>query len=205
VAPRRRDPACAARAALLEKGHGVAISDQFRGKALNAVDAKGRVSVPADYRGAIQMRHRRLILQDGFDPYADEPDERRRTGKIVILVKDPVQPCLMAFDNAYSRAYRDTIDSRHADKTGVEREAAVRKDLTFFGSSEDMPWDVNGRIVLPPRIRAKAGISDFVYFFGLSDTFGLWNPATFVEVHKEEFPDLADECREFCEEKGIAL
>jgi MraZ protein len=204
VALRRRDPACVARRCL-EKGHGVAISDQFRGKALNAVDAKGRVSVPADYRGAIQMRHRRLILQDGFDPYADEPDERRRTGKIVILVKDPVQPCLMAFDNAYSRAHRDLIDSRHADKTGVEREAAVRKDLTFFGSSEDMPWDVNGRIVLPPRIRAKAGITDFVYFFGMSDTFGLWNPATFVAVHQEEFPDLADECREFCDEKGVAL
>jgi MraZ protein len=183
----------------------LAVHDQFRGKALNAVDAKGRVSVPADYRGAIQTRHRRLVMQDGFDPNADDADERRRTGKVVILIKDPTQPCLMAFDNAYARDYRRIIDERHADKAGLSREAAIRKDLTFFGSAEDMPWDVNGRIVLPPRIRAKAGITDFVYFFGLSDTFGLWNPATFVECHQEEFPDLADECREFCEEKGVAL
>jgi MraZ protein len=183
----------------------VAISDLFRGRALNAVDAKGRVSLPAEYRSTIQTRHRRAVLEDGFDPSADDADERRRTGKVAIIVKDPDQPCLVGYENSYAREKRREIDLRHADKAGIERERAIRKDLGYFGASEDMLWDANGRVVLSPRQRAKVGIDGFVYFFARGETFEMWNPVTFYQVHLEEDPGAAEECRDFCEERGIAL
>jgi MraZ protein len=183
----------------------LAILDLFRGSALNAIDGKGRVSIPADFRAAIQSRYRRAVAREGFDPASVEVEGKSRAGKAVSLVKHPEQPCLIAYDDAYAAQYRDEIERRHADKTGVERERAVHRDQRFFGSSEELAWDVNGRVVMSPRLRKRAGIDGVVYYFARGETFELWNPATFCEVHEAEDPDLADECRELCEEKGLTL
>ena len=183
----------------------MAISDLFRGRALNAVDAKGRVSIPAEFRAAIQNRYRRNVAAGGIDPASVDVEGKARAGKVVALVRDPEQPCFIGYDDAYADQYRDEINLRHADKTGIERERAIRKDRGFFGSSEDMAWDVNGRIVMAQRMRAKVGIDAFVYFFARGETFELWDPATFYHAHKDEDPHAAEECRDLCEDRGISL
>ena len=183
----------------------MAISELFRGRALNAVDAKGRVSLPADFRGVIQSRYRRSVHESGYDPAAGGADEKSRAGKAVSLVKDPERPCLVGYDEVFATDYLAKIKERHADKAGVERERAIRRDQGYFGTSEDVAWDVNGRIVLSPRLRARVGIDGLVYFFARGETFELWNPATFYAAHKDDEPDSAEECRLDCEERGIAL
>lgn len=183
----------------------MAFLDFFKGSALNAIDAKGRVSVPAEYRAVVHDRYRRAVLREGYDPASGDTDGRSRAGKAVSLVRHPDQPCLIAYDDAFAADYRQKIDQRHADKPPVERERAVRRDLSFFGRSEDVAWDVNGRIVLGPRTRAKAGIGAAVYYFGCGDTFELWDPAAFCAAHDADDPDLVEECRELCAEKGVAL
>jgi MraZ protein len=182
----------------------VAISELFRGKALNAIDAKGRVSLPADFRAKVQSRYRRSVHETGYDPALSDPDDRR-AGKSASLVKDPERPCLVGYDDVYANAYLAQITERHADKTGIERERAIRHDQGYFGASEEVAWDVNGRIVLTPRMRARAGIDGHVWFFARGEVFELWNPIAFYNAHKESEPDWAEDCRLDCEERGIAL
>ena len=175
--------------------------ETFRGSALNAIDAKGRVSLPAEIRSTIQSRHRRAVHESGYDPSLTDP----RAGKSATLVKDSRRGCLIGYDEVYANHYLAEIERRHADKTGEERERAIQQDQGYFGGSEDLPWDVNGRIVMSPRMRARAGIDGFAYFFSRGLTFELWNPARFYEAHKDSDRDLAEECRLDCEERGIAL
>ncbi len=179
----------------------MAISELFRGSALNAIDAKGRVSLPAEYRATIQSRYRRTVHETGYDPAASDP----RAGKVASLVKDPDRPCLIGYDDVFANDYMTTIAERHADKSGVAREQAILDDQGYFGASEDVPWDTTGRIVLTPRMRARAGIDGYVYFFARGPRFELWNPATFYRAHKDSRPDWAQECKLDCDERGIAL
>ena len=181
------------------------ISELFRGRALNAIDAKGRVSLPADYRAAILSRYRRKVHETGYDPGVSDPEEKPRAGKTASFVKDPERPCLIGYDDVYANAYLARIEERHADKSGPERERAITDDQGYFGASEDLPWDLNGRIVLTPRMRRRGGIDGHVYFFARGDRFELWNPVAFYHAHKDVRPDWAEDCRLDCEERGIAL
>ena len=54
----------------------------FNGSALSAVDAKGRLSVPAFIRGVV---------------------ERRSDAKAVVIGVHEVSPCLNAYDRGYAR------------------------------------------------------------------------------------------------------
>src|SRR5438046_6575660 len=70
-----------ARALPMGSGLGVALEHLFQGSALNAVDAKGRVSIPAFLRGVI---------------------ERRGDARTIVLAKHEAFPCLSAYDPAYA-------------------------------------------------------------------------------------------------------
>src|SRR4028118_116261 len=62
-------------------GVDVALEHLFQGSALNAVDAKGRVSIPAFLRSVI---------------------ERRGDARTIVLAKHEAFPCLSAYDPAYA-------------------------------------------------------------------------------------------------------
>lgn len=189
----------------------MAVSDFFRGKALNGIDKKGRVSVPSDFRATIQTRHRRAIVEDGFDPAAEDATKAlANAGRVVIVRKDPARPCLIAFETSFSRVEHANIIARHADQPAAEREAAIARDMRVFGKTEDLAWDVNGRIVLGPRLCAKIGIDpetdngvdNKVCFYGLGPTFEIWHPerlAEALEADGEE--DDAEDIRALIEEK----
>jgi len=117
----------------------VALEHLFQGSALNAVDAKGRVSVPAFLRSVI---------------------ERRGDARTITLAKHEVFPCLNAYDPAYAALKYAKIE-RLAEKeeTGAGSELDyARRTLMAFGASEEVPYDSSGRIVLPPMMRRKGGI-----------------------------------------------
>ena len=59
----------------------MALEHLFQGSALNAVDAKGRVSIPAFLRSVI---------------------ERRGNSRTIVLAKHEAFPCLSAYDPGYA-------------------------------------------------------------------------------------------------------
>lgn len=163
----------------------MALEHLFQGSALNAVDAKGRVSVPAFLRSVI---------------------ERRGDARTIVLAKNAIFPCLDAYDPAYA-ALKHSKMERRAEKN----ETAIGSDLDYmqanlmaFAATEEVPYDKSGRIVLPPMMRMKGKIEELALFLGTGETFQVWNPELFLA--EDRIPeDLKDIARYRLQERGITL
>ena len=46
----------------------------------------------------------------------------------------------------------------------------------YFGEAEQLPFDKEGRIILPKKLINHAQIKKNVLFVGLGPTFQMWNP-----------------------------
>jgi hypothetical protein len=78
-------------------GLGVEIDDFFQGSALNAVDAKGRLSVPAFVRSVI---------------------ERRSDARAIVIGAHEVSPCLTAYGRGYARNLYEEMERRRLVEEG---------------------------------------------------------------------------------------
>jgi len=155
----------------------------FSGSALTAVDAKGRLSVPAFIRAVV---------------------ERRGGSKEILIGLQEGACCLKAFDQTYLVALnRENERRRLAEETGggtlVTHHQRQRRD---FGYAEPAPYDTSGRIILPARLRRRGRIEGLALFVGIGPSFEIWNPKLAIESGD---PDLADLAADLIEDKGIAL
>ena len=161
----------------------MALEHLFQGSALNAVDAKGRVSVPAFLRSVI---------------------ERRGEARTIVLAKHELFPCLSGYDPAYAALKHAKLE-RLLEKEELNPEAQLdyqQRNLLAFAASEEVGYDSSGRILLPPMVRRKGGISDLALFLGTGETFQLWAPATLIADARIP-EDLKDIARYRLEERGI--
>ncbi len=122
----------------------------FLSTTVNRIDAKGRVSIPGPFRAAL----------------ADHVFAG------VVLMKSPVHACLEGFP-----------------ATMMDDIAARLNEFPMFSSEQDdlaaatlaecvkIPFDTEGRIVLPGEFAKYAGLSDDVAFVGLGNKFQMWTPA----------------------------
>ena len=134
--------------------------------ALNPVDAKARVSVPASFREIVVAR---------------SPERE------LIVGKSAVDDCLIAFDPAYADKLRAEIDARFGIVNSKERAAAVRR---AFGNKTPLRIDDGHRITLTPGLRDSGqALSRFVFFVGADEYFELWNPTTYLSQPDAD-PDL---------------
>jgi MraZ protein len=84
----------------------VEVEDFFQGSALNAVDAKGRLSVPAFVRGVI---------------------ERRSDSRAVVVGAHEISPCLTAYGRNYARNLWTDLERR---RLAEEDRAAPSRIIT---------------------------------------------------------------------------
>jgi MraZ protein len=153
-------------------GRDVEITDFFHGGILNAVDAKGRVSLPSAFRSVIDRRASRDAL----------PDD-----KIIKIGQHEKFECLVAFDATYSRRLYERIEQRVSAMPDVDMMSAMDEaQLDAFGSVSDVSYDAGGRMVLSPLLRAMSGIEDLAYFVGAGETFQVWNPDAFRAAHADK-------------------
>ncbi len=143
--------------------------ESFIGYAIQAIDAKGRVAIPATLRGPMEANNgsRSLFI----DQHEDES-------------------CLVAFDRGWVQLRRDQI----ARDEAFEREAGRGFDLAKarrdpFVTAEPAPFDSSGRFVLPPFLRALAGLTDLAFFSGAIDYVEIWNPQHVLD--SDRAPDRA--------------
>jgi MraZ protein len=166
------------------KGSYVALEHLFQGSALNAVDAKGRVSVPAFLRSVI---------------------ERRGDARTIVLAKHESFPCLSAYDPGYAALKHAKLE-RLFEKQESDPDSALeyqQRNLMAFAATEEVPYDSSGRIVLPPMMRRKGGIDDLALFLGVGETFQIWNPGLLMaEARIPE--DMKDIARFRLEERGLS-
>ena len=161
----------------------MALEHLFQGSALNAVDAKGRVSVPAFLRQVI---------------------ERRGDARNIVLAKHDHFQALSAYDPAYAALKHSKLErllEKQETDPASELEHA-RRTMMAFGATEEVPYDSSGRVIIPPMMRRKSGIEDLALFIGVGETFQLWNPTLFL-ADKNIPEDMKDIARFRLEERGL--
>jgi MraZ protein len=126
--------------------------DRFVSHHMLRLDAKGRVSVPASFRG--------VLARDGFDGLYCYPTLDR--------------PALDAGGNALLAEIEALIAS--FPPYSEQRE---QFSLALYGTGETLKIDGEGRVVLTDTLKAHAGINDAVMFVGLGHKFRIWEPGRF--------------------------
>jgi MraZ protein len=116
------------------------------------LDAKGRVSIPAPFRG--------VLTRDGFDGLYCYPALDR--GAL-----DAGGNALLAEIEALIARFPPYAEER--DQFSV----------ALFGTSETLKIDGEGRVILTEPLKAHAGIGDSVTFVGLGHKFQIWEPGRF--------------------------
>jgi MraZ protein len=162
----------------------VALEHLFQGSALNAVDAKGRVSIPAFLRGVI---------------------ERRGDARTIVLAKHESFSCLSAYDPAYAALKHAKLE-RLLEKEETNPEAQLdyqQRNLMAFAATEEVPYDSSGRILMPPMMRRKGEIGDLPLFLGAGETFQIWNPQLLLKDARIP-DDLKDIARFRLDERGAS-
>lgn len=129
----------------------------FQGYALNAVDAKNRLSIPADFRDVIQARsgNKDLLIAPGHGG-AD---------------------CLLAYD----RSYAAQLSAEHRERHGAGNDRARFDEAhLLFGAAQTLKIDDAGRVVLSATLKALGCIAGHVWFVAGGDWFEMWDPWAYL-------------------------
>jgi MraZ protein len=152
---------------------GVGMEHLFSGNALGAVDADGRVSLPDFVRRVV---------------------ERRTDGRRLVFGAHETDPCVTGYDPGHAhRLQADVERLRLRDEdAGLPAEAHHNRARRLFGLVEDADYDAAGRILLPPMMRRRGRIGEFVLFVGTGAEFEIWNPALARESGDPGLRELAE-------------
>lgn len=123
----------------------------------SAIDAKGRVSIPAPFRAALGGGTR-IFLWPALDGSG----------------------CLEGGGEALMALYRAML-------TRLPPQSKVRKALVtrIIAGAADLKMDDTGRIKLPEELCKAAGLTDRITFAGNMDSFQIWNPERHATFNAE--------------------
>lgn len=137
----------------------------FLGTHQNRLDAKGRVSVPASFRGALRA------MQEG--------------GVSLVLRPSHKHPCIEGWPTPVFESLANPLD-----RLDLFSEAHDDLAAALYADAFPVEADREGRIVLPDFLAEHAGLKDSVVFMGLGRTFQIWEPAA-AERRREEARERA--------------
>ena len=133
----------------------------FRGVSQLALDAKGRLAIPAKHRDALARR------AGGADP---------STPSTIVITADPSR-CLLV----YPLAAWEPIQARLMALSSFNPEIRSLQRL-IVGFADDVDVDGNGRILVPPALREYASLEHHVVLVGQGNKFELWDAAKWNDV-----------------------
>lgn len=140
---------------------------------LMRVDKKGRVSVPASFRAALSG-----------------------DANAIVAFRTLGFPAIDARGRAEFESLLTTLRSHTVANLGPELAilggAAPSPDQLIAATSAEIPFDGEGRIILPEAFLAHAGISDQVQFVGRGSFFQMWSPQNFAEREAEELAQMRE-------------
>ena len=128
----------------------------FRGVTQLALDAKGRLAIPARLREAL----------------AGGPDDAERA---LVVTADPSR-CLLV----YPRATWEPIQARLMALSSFNEPIRGLQRL-LVGHADEVEMDGAGRILIPPPLRQYAGLDHRVVLVGQGNKFELWDDAKWQE------------------------
>ncbi len=138
----------------------------------NKVDKKGRVSVPAAYRAALGSEaYQGVIAYPSFTGPAIEGFGRG------------------ALEELNKRRFDQSLDGGDFTQALVGRSDDGLVE-TIMSLASEMPFDGEGRIILPARLAEHAGIADRATFVGRGNRFQIWSPEEYAKAQAAEVAAL---------------
>jgi MraZ protein len=128
----------------------------FIGSHRNKIDGKGRVSVPKTFRDALQAQGSAFV---GIYAY---PLCRERA----------IEGCGEEFK---ARVVQSVEEVR---MNTAEQEALA---VAYLENTHQLPFDPEGRVLLPDALRAHAGLDGEALFVGRGGRFQIWNPVDYQQ------------------------
>ncbi len=118
----------------------------------NKIDKKGRVSIPASFRGELS--------EESFQG--------------VVLFRSNIHQCLEGFAWSYMQEIGKRLDD-------FDLFSAEQDDLatSIFGTAVQLSMDGDGRIVLPKDLIEFAQFDEKATFVGMGKKFQIWTPESF--------------------------
>ena len=120
----------------------------------NKVDAKGRVSLPSDYRAIVKELSIEIVCYRGLSA-----------------------PCIEG-------CLEDSLDKLATEiENSTDFFSETQDNLTnlIFGDAKRFPFDSTGRIVLTEKLLQHAEITDSAVFVGKGRKFQIWNPENWAK------------------------
>jgi len=136
----------------------------------NKIDVKGRVSVPASFRASLASE----VYQG------------------IVVFRSHAHVALEGF--AFSSMQDIAARLDHYDLFSGEQDDLA---TAIFGDSVQLPFDGDGRIILPEPLIAHADLDGQAAFVGLGQKFQIWNP--------EEFEGRRDSARDNVKSGGLTI
>lgn len=137
----------------------------FSGSFDHSLDGKGRVIVPSSFREAL--------------------------GENFTLSINPTKNAVAIYpERVWEKQQENLSRIDPFDKEGM-RYRRYLMSLTFSGNS----MDAQGRVLIPPKLRAKAGLTRDIVFVGLTDTIEIWDAEVYAQMEsstEDDFDDLVD-------------
>jgi MraZ protein len=137
----------------------------FRGCFEHTIDDKGRLSIPAKFREAL---------------------EHQFTPPLIVTRK---QDCLVAYPADEWRLFETRINELPSFDPNVE---AFRR--FFYAPAQECPIDRAGRILIPPTLRGFAALERDVLLAGMGKTFEIWDKGRYsaaMEGVAGSFPSIS--------------
>jgi MraZ protein len=140
----------------------------FTGQYERTIDAKNRIQLPSQLRAAIGSGGEKTVLYVTLG-------EHRNTLSIF------PEPAFEALASRMETEYLPGPESR-------------RFELQFYALSTTVEMDKQGRIVLPERLRKKAGLGEEIFLVGQKSRIDVWNRsdldrATGIDWDGDDWPD----------------
>lgn len=125
---------------------------------INKIDRKGRLSVPASFRAA--------FAQSVFQG--------------VVVFRSYKYPALEVWGMERMMKLSESVDR-------LDLFSDLQDDFsaTLFADAQSLPFDGEGRILLPKFLMDYVHITEAAAFVGRGRTFQIWNPSVFNK-HQEE-------------------
>lgn len=133
----------------------------FFGTFNHAIDAKGRTSLPVRFREALSA--------------AGEPR--------IVLMQYPHWRALLALpQSVWNELVKKVMAASPLDARWQ------RNVLKFVSSAHEVDLDVHGRVLVPPALRAWAGLEKEVVWVGMGPVIHLYDKAAHAEQMAAEIP-----------------
>lgn len=136
---------------------GILSKPYFRGQSISKIDAKGRLRIPVKFREVLQQYYSDALM-------------------ITILGN-----CLVAYP---PEVWEERIERKVESFSPVDPQQ--RAFMRYFVSSaEECEFDNQGRILIPPLLRERAGLKQEALLAGVLSSFEIWDRSAWdVELKK---------------------